>query len=82
MLKKELEVEKKERLLVIVDALYKEDYFHNVLKIPTDYIKGFHYYCIEDKGFAEVLKTKNKTKIEFLMVPLAKKFNELLTDEN
>ncbi len=82
MLKKELEVEKKERLLAIFDALYKEDYFHTVLKIPTDYIKGFQYYCIEDLHFAVVLKTKNKTKIELLMVPLAEKFNEIITDEN
>jgi hypothetical protein len=82
MLKKELEVEKKERLLAIIDALYKEDYFSTVLKIPTDYIKGFQYYCIEDKIFAEVLKSKNKTKIELLMAPLAKKYNEIITNEN
>lgn len=82
MLKKELEVEKKERLLVIFEALYNEDYFHKVLKVPKDYIKGFQYYCIEDLNFAEVLKTKNRTKIELLMVPLAIKFNEIITDEN
>lgn len=82
MLKKELEVEKKERLLIIFEALYKEDYFHKVLKISTDYIKGFQYYCIEDPSFAEVLKTKNKTKIELLMIPLAIKYNEIIFDEN
>ena len=82
MLKKELEVEKKERLLAIIDALYKEDYFSTVLKIPTDYIKGFQYYCIEDKKFAAILISKNKVKIEFLLVPLAKKYNEIITDEN
>jgi len=82
MLKKELEVEKKERLLVIIDALYKEDYFRSVLKIPMDYVKGFQYYCIEDLNFAGVLKTKNKAKIELLMVPLAVKFNEIITNEN
>lgn len=82
MLKKELEVEKKERLLVIIDALYKEDYFHTELKIPTDYVKGFQYYCIEGLNFAEVLKTKNKAKIELLMLPLAVKFNEIITNEN
>lgn len=81
MLKKELEVEKKERLLLIINALYKEDYYVTVLKIPTDYIKGFQYYCIEDKKFAEILKSKNKAKIEFLLVPLALKYNEIITDE-
>ena len=82
MLKKELEVEKKERLLSIIDALYKKDYFTKTLEIPADYIKGFQYYCVEDKIFVEVLKTKNKTKIELLIIPLAKKYNTLLVNEN
>jgi hypothetical protein len=82
MIKKEIEVEKKERLLAIIDALYKKDYFAKTLKISTDYIKGFQYYCLEDQKFSEVLKTKNKTKIEFLIVPLAVKYNEIITDEN
>lgn len=81
MLKKELEVEKKERLLAIINALYKEDYFHSVMKIPTDYIKGFQYYCIEDKKFAAILISKNKAKIEFLLIPLALKYNEIIADE-
>jgi hypothetical protein len=82
MLKKELEVEKKERLLAIMEALYKDDnYFTQTLKIPGDYIKGFEYYCIEDKSFAEVLHTKNKTKIEYLIIPMAAKFNKLLSEE-
>ena len=82
MIKKEVEVEKKERLLAIIDALYKKDYFAKTLKIPTDYIRGFQYYCIEDKKFAAILISKNKVKIEFLLVPLAKKYNEIITDEN
>lgn len=81
MLKKELEVEKKERLLAIINALYKEDYFHSVMKIPTDYIKGFQYYCIEDKKFAAILISKNKAKIEFLLIPLALKYNEIIATE-
>lgn len=81
MLKKELEVEKKERLLAIINALYKEDYFHSVMKIPTDYIKGFQYYCIEDKKFAAILISKNKAKIEFLLIPLALKYKEIIADE-
>jgi hypothetical protein len=82
MLKKELEVEKKERLLVIFEALYEdESYFTKTLKIPADYIKGFQYYCVEEKLFAETLKTKNKTKIEYIIVPLAEKFNKILSEE-
>ena len=82
MLKKEIEVEKKLRLLAIMEALYKEDnYLTQTLKIPEDYIKGFQHYCVEDKSFAEVLKTKNKNKIDFLLIPMAKKYNAIICDE-
>ncbi|MBX9807913.1 MAG: hypothetical protein K2X95_08965 [Flavobacteriaceae bacterium] len=82
MLKKELEVEKKEHLLAVFGALFDSNYFTKTLKIPADYIKGFQYYCIEDKNFAEVLTSKNKTKIEFLIVPLAEKYNKIIACEN
>ena len=82
MIKKMIELEKKERLLSLFGALFDDIYFEKTLKIPADYIKGFQYYCIEDKKFAEVLISKNRTKIEFLIVPLAVKYNEITTDEN
>lgn len=81
MLKKELEVEKKERLLVLFGSLFNDIYFTKTLKIPVDYVKGFQYYCIENQKFAEVLKSKNKTQIEFLIVPLASNFNQIIYDE-
>jgi hypothetical protein len=82
MLKKGIEVEKKERLLAKFDVLFAQDYYINTLKIPTDYIKGFQYYCIEDKKFAASLGTKNKTMTMFLIVPLAVKYNEIIVGEN
>ena len=82
MLKRELEVEKKEHLLVLLGSLFDDTYFTKTLKIPSDYIKGFQYYSIEDKKLAEALKSKNKTKIEFLIVPLAAKFNQIIASEN
>jgi hypothetical protein len=82
MLKKELEVEKKEYLLMRIGTLFDEDYYIKILKIPANYIKGFQHYCIEDKKFAEVLKSKNKTMTKFLLVPLAEKYNKIISDEN
>lgn len=82
MLKKELEVEKKERLLVLFGSLFDDTYFTKTLKIPVDYVKGFQYYCIEDGKISEALKSKNKTKIEFLIVPLAEKYNAIISNEN
>lgn len=82
MLKKGIEVENKERLLTKFDILFENDYYTNTLKIPSDYIKGFQYYCIEDKKFAASLGTKNKTMTMFLIVPLAVKYNEIIVGEN
>lgn len=81
LLKKELEVEKKERLLSLFVSLFDDDFFIKKLKIPSDYIKGFQYYCVEDTNISEVLKSKNKTKIEFLIVPLAAHYNKIIANE-
>jgi hypothetical protein len=82
MLKKELEVEKKERLLTYIGALFDDEYYVKTLKIPAIYIKGFQYYCIEKEDFATSLRSKNKAKIKFLIVPLAQKYNKIIGDEN
>ena len=80
MLKKELEVEKKELSLVLFASLFNDDFFTKKLKIQSDYIKGFQFYCVEDAKISNVLKTKNKTNIEFLLIPVAKKYCELISD--
>jgi hypothetical protein len=82
MLKKSIEFEKKEHLLTQIGALFDDEYYINMLKIPANYIKGFQYYCIEKEGFATYLRSKNKTEIQFLMVPLAEKYNKIIADEN
>jgi hypothetical protein len=82
MLKKSIEAEKKERLLVLFGSLFEDTYFTKTLRIPVDYVKGFQYYCIEDSKISEALISKNKTKIEFLIVPLAVKYNEIISNEN
>ena len=78
MLKKELEVEKKEQLLTKIDLLFEDKYYLKTLKIPVDYIRGFQYYCIEDMNFAATLKSKNKTMAMFLIIPLAEKYNQII----
>ena len=82
MLEKELEVEKKERLLAYISALFDDEYYTKTLKIPVNYIKGFQYYCIEKKDFATFLRSKNKAMIKLLIVPLAKEYTAIITDEN
>lgn len=82
MLKKELEVENKERLLAKIGVLFEDDYYIKTLKIPANYIKGFQYFCVENPNFVIALKSKNKTMTKFLIVPLAEKYNEIISDEN
>jgi hypothetical protein len=81
-LKKEIEVEKKELLLAKMGNLYSDKYYIKTLKIPSEYIKGFQYYIVENERFTTVLKSKNKTQIEFEMVSLAEKYNEIIAAEN
>lgn len=81
MLKKEIVVEEKLSFINQIDNMFNEDYFRNTLKIPLEYIKGFQYYIVENERFTKILKSKNKTQIEFAMVSLAGKYNEILSGE-
>lgn len=81
MLKKEIVVESKLSFINQIDNMFTEDYFRNKLKIPLEYIKGFQFYAVDNVAFTRVLKTKNKTSIEFLMVELAEKYNKIIAIE-
>lgn len=78
MLKKEVEVEKKETLLDKIEGWYEEKYFLETLKIPEEYVKGFQFYIVEDSKFVEAVKSKNKTMATFIMKELAVNYKELL----
>lgn len=81
MLKKEIEVEKKESYLSQIGNLFENIFFIEKLKIPANYVMGFQYYIVEDERFVRVLKSKNKTNIEFVMGQLATKYFEILASE-
>ncbi len=82
MLKKEIEVEKKESYLKQLDNLFDIDYFVNKLKIPSEYVNGFEYYVVENEKFTTILKSNNKTMTSFLIGELATKYNEIIASEN
>lgn len=71
MLKRELEIEKKEFLLESVRLDFSDDYFIENLKIPKDYIEGFMYYLIENSSFVSAYKKNNKTNAEFVLTQLS-----------
>jgi hypothetical protein len=62
--------------------MFEVNHFVNNLKIPIEYVKGFQYYIVENERFVSVLKSKNKTMTDFLMVQLAVKYNEIIACEN
>lgn len=82
MLKKEILIEQKERLLDKIEYLFEEKFYVEKLEIPKDYIKGFQYFCIEDQGFINSIKSKNKTMSEFLIIKLAERYNQIISNEN
>ncbi len=81
MLKKELEIEKKEFLLAKLEDQFGTDYFTLKLKIPKDYVKGFWYYAVEDSRLANALNAKNKVMAAFVLFELATKYMEMQTVE-
>ncbi|QDW20245.1 carboxypeptidase-like regulatory domain-containing protein [Flavobacterium sp. KBS0721] len=81
MLKKEVNVEKKEMLFRKIEYLFDENYYTERLKIPVADIKGFQLYCVDDAEFAVSLDTKNKTMSMFLITDLARKYLTILENE-
>ncbi|WP_456315654.1 carboxypeptidase-like regulatory domain-containing protein [Pseudomonas shirazensis] len=82
MLKKEVAVEKKESFMRLLENMFSLDHFVNRLKIPSEYVKGFEYYAVENEKFTVILNSKNKTSTEFLLGELAVKYKEILAVEN
>ncbi|CAA9197334.1 hypothetical protein FLACOL7796_01623 [Flavobacterium collinsii] len=81
MLKKEVNVEKKEMLFRKMEYLFDENYYTDRLRIPVADIKGFQLYCVDDAEFAVSLDTKNKTMSMFLLTDLARKYLIILENE-
>jgi hypothetical protein len=82
MLKKEVEVEKKESYMRQLENMFTIDYFVKTLKIPSEYVKGFEYYIVENERFVTILKSKNVTMTTFLIGELATKYKEIIASEN
>ncbi|MDR7371812.1 carboxypeptidase-like regulatory domain-containing protein [Flavobacterium aquidurense] len=81
MLKKEVNVEKKEMLFRKLEYLFDDNYYTERLKIPLEYVKGFQLFCVDDSEFAVSLNSKNKTMSMFLITELARKYLNILENE-
>jgi hypothetical protein len=82
ILKKELDIERKELALKDIENNFSEEYFITKLKIPKEYVKAFWYFAIEKEELTAALKEKNKIQTEFVFSKLATEFLELQKPEN
>jgi len=73
-LKRELEVEKRERLIIRLESYFEDAFFINSLKIPKEYVNGFKFYVVEDINLAEALTSKNKVRATFILGELSQEF--------
>jgi hypothetical protein len=81
MLKKEVAVERKEIVLKKLEDLFETNFFINKLKIPSQYVKGFKYYVVEDEKFVNAVNSKNKTMATFVLGDLAVEYLKLQVGE-
>ena len=80
MLKKELQVERREFAREKLLLIYEEEYFTDKLKIPTDFVNGFQYFAVENDKLRSALNAKNKVLSDFLLAEIAPQYLELLND--
>jgi hypothetical protein len=79
MLKKELEIEKKERLIKRIEDHFGDEFFINTLKIPEDYVNGFLYYAVEDDKLVQAAVENNKSRLQFQLGEIAVNYLVLIS---
>lgn len=81
MLKKQVEVGKKEGLFDRLRYQFDDSLYITRLRIPADYVKGFQYFCIDDPAVAKALNTKDKPMLLERISQLAPTYIELIAKE-
>ncbi|MDI1257157.1 MAG: hypothetical protein PSV16_13770 [Flavobacterium sp.] len=76
-LKRDFATEKKEFWLEKIRELYEDAIFIDELKIPSELVKAFQYFIVEDTHFTNVLDSNKKELTRFIMGELATKYKIL-----
>ncbi|UUC45798.1 hypothetical protein [Flavobacterium cerinum] len=79
-LKKELDIEGRELMMDRLKGWFEESYLVNDLKIPAENSDGFWMYTMDDAGFTNAVKAKNKTLATFLLTELAVKYKKIISE--
>lgn len=80
-LKKNIEIEKKEISIVQLGYLFEQAYFVDRLGVSSEYVTDFKYYLVENEEVVSLLRSKEKSKLEFLINELAVKYKEIIASE-
>jgi len=80
MLQKAADIEKKEDLMQKINYIYTADDLVSKFKIPLEYVNGFVFYIVENKYFANAIKSKDLNMAKFLLAGLAEKYVALLNE--
>jgi len=81
MLKKELEIERFNRNVTLTENYISDELLTSQFNIPTDYIKSFRMFLVDNQGFMEVMKTNNKDNIISKAFSLSEIFHKIILDE-
>lgn len=60
--------------LELLNRFFSTDFYNQELKIPSEYINGFKYYCLEKPEIKEALNQKQKNVLELLLYQCADEF--------
>jgi hypothetical protein len=82
MLKKEVQIERKEKLLEKVEAMFEETFYIQNLKIPKENVKGFQLYSLDYPKFTQAVKENNRFLAVFLLGDIATQYKMLILSEN
>jgi hypothetical protein len=80
-LKNDIGIEKKEFMISWLDDNFEDTDFTDTFKIPSEYVKGFKFYVVEDADLAQAIQAKNKSRVTFLLGELTQDFLNYLNDE-
>ncbi len=79
MLKKELEIERKELFKTKLENYFDEKYFSSTLKIPPEYVEGFLYFAVEDEKLVQLFAEKKRILIQFQMSVIATQYLKIIS---
>lgn len=82
MLKKELEVEKKEKLQRRLEQLFSEKFYTETLHLPAEYIKGFVIYVLDDENITKLVNVKKTKLVENLLKEKVMRYLEMIHADN